>query len=136
VIYDPLDEPVTPREALVLCVGVDDRARSSACSTRSASTGGRLVVRAPVPLDRKITAGLPHRGGAARADSRRVVGSAGRDAARTDRRGDVGEAEPQTLAASVGRSVRCWPTHRRRCSTHRHYRGRSSGTGLLRRQTS
>ncbi|TQM12030.1 PucR family transcriptional regulator [Pseudonocardia kunmingensis] len=57
VIHDPCDEPVLPPGALVLAVGVDDAAEIAALLRRVADQGGAgVVVRAPVPVDDRLTA--------------------------------------------------------------------------------
>jgi len=99
VIYDPLDEPVTPREALVLCVGVDDPDEIVRLLDEFGEHGAAgLVVRAPVPLDPKITAAVARTGVALLGLTR---GASWAQLAAMLRaliaEGDVGEAEPQTL---------------------------------------
>ncbi|WP_208092261.1 PucR family transcriptional regulator [Blastococcus xanthinilyticus] len=57
VIHDPIDVPVLPPRALVLGVGVHEPDDVLALLTQTAGAGGAgLVVRAPAPVDQRITA--------------------------------------------------------------------------------
>jgi hypothetical protein len=56
VIHDPVDAPVLPRQALVLGVGVQGAEEVADLLEQTAAAGGAgLVVRAPAPVDERIT---------------------------------------------------------------------------------
>ncbi|MEV3858834.1 helix-turn-helix domain-containing protein [Streptomyces sp. NPDC050095] len=102
VIHDPLDEPVLPRRALVLGIGVHGPHDTARLLTALGDTGAAaLVVRAPAPNDPEVTAAARHSGvallaltrGASWAQLAALLRSLLAD-------GDIGEAGPQTLGGT------------------------------------
>lgn len=99
VIYDPLDEPALPRQALVLGVGLRDPGQVAKVLDELGRHGAAaLVVRAPVPLDRAVTAAAQRSGvallGLTRGASWAQLAAMLRSLIAE---GDVGDPEPETL---------------------------------------
>lgn len=99
VIHDPLDEPMAPRQALVLCVGVHDPDQIVGLLDEFGGHGAAgLVVREPVPVDAAITAAVERTGvallGLTRGASWAQLAAMVRSLIAED---DVGEVGPQTL---------------------------------------
>ncbi|MCX3058190.1 PucR family transcriptional regulator [Streptomyces beihaiensis] len=101
-IHDPLDEPVLPRQALVLGVGVHGPAETARLLTTLGDAGAAaLVVRAPAPAAAAVVAAarrsnvalLALTRGASWAQLAVLLRSLLAD-------GDVGEADPQTLGGT------------------------------------
>ncbi|WP_419999720.1 PucR family transcriptional regulator [Streptomyces boninensis] len=102
VIHDPLDEPVLPRQALVLGVGVHGAAETAKLLTElGAADAAALVVRAPAPTAAEVTAAAERAGVALLALTR---GASWTQLAAMLRsllaEGDIGEAGPQTLGGT------------------------------------
>ncbi|WP_406135724.1 PucR family transcriptional regulator [Streptomyces sp. NBC_01089] len=102
VIHDALDEPVLPRQALVLGVGVHGADETVRLLTTIGDAGAAaLVVRAPVPADAAVTAAAERSGvallaltrGASWAQLAALLRSLLAD-------GDIGEAGPQVLGGT------------------------------------
>ncbi|WND39228.1 helix-turn-helix domain-containing protein [Streptomyces sp. BB1-1-1] len=102
VIHDALDEPVLPRQALVLGIGVHGAGDTARLLTALGDAGAAaLVVRAPVPADAVVTAAAESSGvallaltrGASWAQLAALLRSLLAD-------GDVGEEGPQTLGGT------------------------------------
>lgn len=102
VIHDPLDEPVLPRQALVLGVGVNGAAETAELLTALGASGAAaLVVRAPAAHDAAVAEAARRSGvallaltrGASWAQLAALLRSLLAD-------GDVGEAGPQTLGGT------------------------------------
>lgn len=102
VIHDALDEPVLPRQALVLGIGVHGAAETARLLTALGDAGAAaLVVRSPVPADAVLTRAAESSGvallaltrGASWAQLAALLRSLLAD-------GDIGEAGPQTLGGT------------------------------------
>ncbi|MEU6761859.1 helix-turn-helix domain-containing protein [Streptomyces sp. NPDC046853] len=102
VIHDPLDDPVLPRQALVLGIGVQGADETARLLTALGDAGAAaLVVRAPVQTDAALTAAAEKSGvallaltrGASWAQLAALLRSLLAD-------GDIGEAGPQTLGGT------------------------------------
>ncbi|MDH6554546.1 helix-turn-helix domain-containing protein [Streptomyces sp. SAI-041] len=102
VIHDPLDEPLLPRQALVLGVGVQGTAETARLLTSLGDAGAAaLIVRSPAPDDPTVIEAAERSGVALLALTR---GASWAQLAVLLRsllaEGDVGEAGPQTLGGT------------------------------------
>ncbi|RFU84063.1 PucR family transcriptional regulator [Streptomyces triticagri] len=102
IIHDPLDDPVLPRQALVLGVGVQGASEiARLLGTLGEAGAAALVVRSPAPQDAAVIAAAERSGvallaltrGASWAQLAALLRSLLAD-------GDVGEASPQTLGGT------------------------------------
>lgn len=102
VIHDPLDEPVLPRQALVLGISIHGTDETARLLTALGEAGAAaLVVRAPAPADPAVVTAAERSGvvllaltrGASWAQLAALLRSLLAD-------GDVGEAGPQTLGGT------------------------------------
>ena len=132
VIHDPLDDPVLPRHALVLGVGVDDPDQVVALLRRARPRRAprRWCCARRSPLTDEVRAAADAAGVALLGLSRgAAVGPPGRDAALGARRGRRRRGRAGVARrAAVRRPVRGGQRHRRRCWTRRS-RSRTAARG-------